>query len=40
MPSGLAHPLGPVLEQIAGMTIKIRLYDRQIGQIGQIGQTS
>jgi transposase len=35
MPSGLAQALGPVLEQIAAMTIKIKLYDRQIQQLGQ-----
>jgi transposase len=28
MPPGLAQALGPVLEQIAAMTIKIKLYDR------------
>ncbi len=35
MPSGLSQALGPVLEQIAAMTIKIKLYDRQIQQLGQ-----
>ncbi|MFY9939817.1 MAG: IS110 family transposase [Silvibacterium sp.] len=35
MPPGLAQALGPVLEQIAAMTIKIKLYDRQIRQLGQ-----
>jgi transposase len=35
MPPGLAHALGPVLEQIAEMTLKIKQYDRQIQQLGQ-----
>jgi len=35
MPPGLAQALGPVLEQIAAMTIKIKQYDRQIQQLGQ-----
>jgi hypothetical protein len=35
MPPGLAQALGPVLEQIAGMTAKIKLYDRQIQELGQ-----
>ncbi|MFY9935641.1 MAG: IS110 family transposase, partial [Silvibacterium sp.] len=35
MPSGLAQALGPVLEQIAEMTLKIKQYDRQIQQLGQ-----
>src|SRR5258705_765807 len=35
MPPGLAQALGPALEQIAAMTIKIELYDRQIQQLGQ-----
>jgi len=35
MPPGLAQALGPVLEQIAEMTIRIRQYDRQIQQLGQ-----
>jgi transposase len=30
MPPGLAQALGPVLEQIAQMTLKIKQYDRQI----------
>jgi hypothetical protein len=30
MPSGLAQALGPVLQQIAEMTVKIKQYDRQI----------
>ena len=35
MPPGLAQALGPVLEQIAEMTIKIKQYDRQIPQLTQ-----
>jgi transposase len=35
MPPGLAQALGPVLEQIAAMTIKIKQYDRQIQQLVQ-----
>src|SRR5271167_909807 len=35
MPPGLAQALGPVLEQIAAMTIKIKQYDRQIQELGQ-----
>jgi transposase len=35
MPPGLAQALGPVLEQIAAMTLKIKQYDRQIQQLGQ-----
>ena len=35
MPLGLQRALGPVLEQIAEMTIKIKQYDRQIPQLGQ-----
>jgi transposase len=35
MPPGLALALGPVLEQIAEMTIKIEQYDRQIQQLAQ-----
>jgi transposase len=35
MPPGLALALGPVLEQIAEMTIKIKQYDRQIQQLAQ-----
>jgi transposase len=35
MPPGLAQALGPVLQQIAEMTIKIKQYDRQIQQLGQ-----
>jgi transposase len=35
MPPGLAQALGPVLEQIAEMTIKIKEYDRQIQQLAQ-----
>jgi transposase len=35
MPPGLAQALGPVLEQIAQMTLKIKGYDRQIQQLGQ-----
>src|SRR5271156_3715679 len=35
MPPGLAQALGPVLEQIAEMTLKIKQYDRQIQQVGQ-----
>ena len=36
MPSGLGQALGPVLQQIAEMTLKIKQYDRQIQQLGQI----
>ncbi len=35
MPPGLAQALGPVLEQIGEMTLKIKQYDRQIQQLGQ-----
>jgi transposase len=35
MPPGLGQALGPVLEQIAEMTVKIKQYDRQIQQLGQ-----
>jgi hypothetical protein len=35
MPPGLAQALGPVLEQIAEMTAKIKQYDRQIQHVGQ-----
>jgi transposase len=35
MPPGLAQALGPVLEQIAEMTLKIKQYDRQIQELGQ-----
>jgi transposase len=35
MPSGVAQALGPGLEQIAAMTIKIKQYDRQIQELGQ-----
>jgi transposase len=35
MPPGLAQALGPVLQQIAEMTAKIKQYDRQIQQLGQ-----
>ena len=36
MPPGLGEALGPVLQQIAEMTLKIEQYDRQIQQLGQI----
>ena len=36
MPQGLGEALGPVLQQIAEMTLKIKQYDRQIQQLGQI----
>ncbi len=36
MPPGLAQALGPVLQQIAEITVKIKQYDRQIQQLGQI----
>jgi hypothetical protein len=39
MPPGLAQALGPVLEQIAEMTIKIKHYDRQIQQLAQTTST-
>jgi hypothetical protein len=39
MPPGLAQALGPVLEQIAEMTAKIKLYDRQIQELGQARDT-
>jgi transposase len=35
MPPGLAVALGPVLEQIAQMTLKIKQYDRQILELTQ-----
>ena len=35
MPPGLAQAPGPVLEQIAEMTIKIKHCDRQIQLLGQ-----
>ena len=35
MPPGLTQALGPVLEQIAEMTLKVKQYDRQILEIGQ-----
>ena len=35
MPPGLRQALGPVLQQIAEMTLKIKQYDRQIQQLGQ-----
>jgi transposase len=35
MPEGLAQALGPVLEQIAAMTLKIKHYDQQIQQLGR-----
>ena len=35
MPPGLAQALGPVLEQIAEMTLKIKQYDRQIQELGR-----
>ena len=35
MPPGLAQALGPVLEQIAAMTLKIKHYDQQIQQLSQ-----
>ena len=35
MPPGLGQALGPVLQQIAEMTLKIKQYDRQIQQLGQ-----
>jgi transposase len=35
MPPGLQQALGPVLEQIAEMTAKIKYYDRQIQQMTQ-----
>ena len=35
MPPGLAQALGPVLEQIAEMTVKIKQYDRQIQLLTQ-----
>ena len=37
MPPGLAQALGPVLEQIAEMTIKIMQYDRQIHLAERVG---
>jgi hypothetical protein len=37
MPPGLAQALGPVLEQIAEMTIKIKQYDRQIHLAERVG---
>src|ERR1035437_5179539 len=35
MPPGLAQALGPVLEQIAAMTMKIKQYDRLVQELGQ-----
>jgi transposase len=35
MPPGLAQALGPVLEQIAVMTLRIKQYDRQLQELGQ-----
>ena len=35
MPPGLGQALGPVLQQIAEMTLKIKQYDRRIQQLGQ-----
>lgn len=35
MPPGLAQALGPVLEQIAEMTLKIKYYDRKIQELGR-----
>jgi len=35
MPLGLQRALGPVLEQIAEMTIKIKQYDREIQRMTQ-----
>jgi transposase len=35
MPPGLSKALGPVLEQIAQMTLKIKEYDRQILELTQ-----
>lgn len=35
LPAGLAPALGPVLEQIAEMTTKIKQYDRQIRQLSE-----
>ena len=35
MPPGLVQVLGPVLEQIAQMTLKIKQYDRQILELAQ-----
>jgi hypothetical protein len=34
LPPGLALALGPVLEQIAAMTVKIQQYDRTIKRRG------
>jgi hypothetical protein len=35
MPAGLVQALGPVLEQIAAITLKTKHYDRQIQLLGQ-----
>jgi transposase len=35
IPPGLAKALGPVLQQIAAMSTKIKQYDRQIQQLNQ-----
>ena len=35
MPPGLGQALGPALQQIIEMTLKIKQYDRQIQQLGQ-----
>ncbi len=33
LPPGLVQALGPVLEQIAAMTVKIKHYDRLVKQL-------
>jgi transposase len=40
MPLGLQQALGPVLRQIAEMTLKIKQYDRQIQLLTQTGSPS
>ena len=35
MPIGLAQALNPLLDQIAGMTLRIKQHDRQIQEVGQ-----
>ena len=39
LPPGLAQALGPVLEQIATMTVKIKHYDRLIKRLTETEYT-
>jgi hypothetical protein len=36
LPPGLAQALAPVLEQIAGMTVKVQQYDRTIKRLKEM----